>query len=163
MVKAPSGALALIPSAGPPSSSALVAASGPGFMSGPNAAVDYLMNKLGGVVPVPAAPQGMHVEELEINEYPELARAKGVTRDIRTQIEDRYGVKVVLKGQYIPPNTPVPMGARKLFVETSGANKNSVLRAKREVFESVEEVAIRTLNIPEDRLRKQTKRIRRNI
>jgi hypothetical protein len=131
-------------------------------MSGPNAAVDYLMNKLGGVVPVPAAPQGMHVEEFEINEYPELARAKGVTRDIRTQIEDRHGVRVVVKGQYIPPNTPVPLGARKLFVEVSGPNKNSVLRAKRDVFESVEEVAIRTLNIPEDRLRPK-KRIRKNI
>ena len=160
-VKAPSGALAILPSTSS-SSTAIVASSAGGFLSGPNAAVDYLMNKLGGVVPVPAAPQGMHVEEFEINEYPELARAKGVTREIRTQIEDRHGVRVVVKGQYIPPNTPVPSGARKLFVEISGSNKNNVLRAKREVFESVEEVAIRTLNIPEDRLRSR-KRIRRNF
>ena len=160
-VKAPSGALALIPSATSGSSNtALVASSG--FLPGPNAAVDYLMNKLGGVVPVPAAPQGMHVEEFEINEYPELARAKGVTREVRTQIEDRHGVRVVMKGQYIPPNTPVPLGARKLFVEISGPNKNSVLRARNDVFESVEEVAIRTLNIPEDRLRPK-KRIRKNF
>jgi ATP-dependent RNA helicase DDX46/PRP5 len=161
MVKAPSGALALVSSTNT-SSSALVKSSGPGFLSGPNATVDYLMNKLGGVVPVPAAPQGMHVEIFEINEYPELARAKGVTRDIRTQIEDRHGVRVVVKGQYIPPDSPVPLGARKLFVEISGPNKNSVVRAKRDVFQSVEEVAIRTLNIPEDRLRPK-KRIRMNI
>jgi hypothetical protein len=71
-------------------------------------------------------------------------------------------VRVVVKGQYIPPDTPVPLGARKLFAEISGPNKNSVVRAKRDVFQSVEEVAIRTLNIPEDRLRPK-KRIRMNI
>ena len=121
--------------------------------SGPSATTAYLMNKLGGVVPVTPAPAGSLAEELEINDYPELARAKGIARDLRQQVEDRYGVRVQIKGQYSAPGQAIPAGARKLFIEVSGSNRNSVVRAKKEMFDSVEEWAIKTLNIPEDRLK----------
>jgi len=152
MVKAPSGALALVA----PKSAIAIAGSLTGGQ--PNATVDYLMNKLGGIVPVQPAPVGMIVEEFEINDYPEMARAKGVTRDVRQQVEDRHNVRVVVKGQYFSPNTIIPHGGRKLFVEISGQNKNSVMRARKEIFDSVEEVAIKTLNIPEERLKPRLKK-----
>jgi hypothetical protein len=116
------------------------------------------MKNLGGVVPVTPAPMGVAVEELEINDYPELARAKGVTRDTRLQLEEQFGVKIAMKGQYFGPGQTIPVGGRKLFVEISGANKNAVLRARKAVFESVEQWAIKTLNIPEEMLRPKKKR-----
>ena len=125
-----------------------------------SATVTYFLTKMGGVVPVTPAPAGSQSMELEINDYPEMARAKGVTRDFRLQVEERHGVKVQLKGQYLDPAKPVPAGARKLFVEISGPNNNAVSRAYKEIFESVETIAIKTLNIPEDRLK--GKRRRRN-
>jgi ATP-dependent RNA helicase DDX46/PRP5 len=155
-VKTASGALALIPSSSAGGGTLAIAGSLSG--GGPNATLDYLINKLGGIVPVQPAPVGMIVEEFEINDYPDIARAKGVTRDVRMQIEERHNVRVVVKGQYFAPNAIVPPGARRLFVEISGQNKNSVARARKEVFDSVEEVAIKTLNIPEDRLKPRLKK-----
>ena len=128
-----------------------------------SAATQYFLTKMGGVVPVPAAPAGQLAEELVINDYPELARAKGVTRDFRAQVEDRYNVRVQVKGQYIAPGQTVPPGARKLFVEISGAVRSNVLRAKKEIFDNVEEVAIKTLNIPEERLKPRRKRIKPTV
>lgn len=127
-----------------------------------SAATQYFLTKMGGVVPVPAAPQGQLAEEFELNEYPEMARAKGVTRDFRMQLEDRYNVKIQLKGQYIAPGQPVPPGARKLFVEISGSVRANLVRAKKEIFDNVEEVAIKTLNIPEERLKPRKKRFKPN-
>ena len=133
---------------------------GPG---GPSATTQYFLKKMGGVVPVPPAPAGLISEEFEINEYPELARAKGVTRDFRVQLEDRYNVRISLKGQYIESGSVVPPGARKLFVEISGTTKHQVLKAKKDIFDSVEEWAIKTLNISEERLKPKRRRRSQNF
>ena len=130
-------------------------------LAGPKSTqISYLMGRLGGVVPVPPPPAGSLVEVLEINEYPEVARVRGLTREQRTQIEDRHNVKVQMKGQHIAPGLPVPAGARKLFVEISGSNRNAVMRAKKDVFDAIEECAIRSLNIPEALLQRKSKRRR---
>ena len=136
----------------------LAVAGSVGMNASTSATTQFFLTKMGGVVPVTPAPSGSISMEFELNDYPEEARAKGITRSFRQQIEDRYGVKVQLKGQYLDPKTAPPPGARKLFVEISGPNKNNVARAHKEVFESVEEVAIKTLNIPEDRLKPRRKR-----
>ena len=112
---------------------------------------------MGGVVPVTLPPANSQSMEFEINDYPEIARAKGVTREFRSQLEDRVGVRVNLKGQYVELGKAVPPGGRKLFVEISGSNRASVQRAYNEVRANVEEIAIKTLNIPEDRLRPKKK------
>lgn len=122
-------------------------------------ASSYLMSRLGGVVPVGPPPVGSLVEIFEINDYPEAARMKGLTRDTRQSLEDGLGVRIQMKGQYIAPNQPIPPGARKLFYEISGTNKNSVTRAAKEVFNSVERCAIKTLNIPEARLAPKRRKI----
>lgn len=140
-------------------SSELALAYGSGTsLNGPSATTQYFLTKMGGVVPVPPAPAGLISEVIEINDYPELARARGVARDFRLQLEDRYNVRISLKGQYIDPGSVVPPGARKLFVEISGATRNQVLKAKKEVFDSVEEWAIKTLNISEERLKPKRRR-----
>ena len=125
--------------------------------SSSSATIQYFLTKMGGVVPVTAAPAGSNAMEFEINDYPEVARARGITRSFRQQIEDRYGVKLQLKGQFLDPKAAPLPGARKLFIEISGPNRNVVARAHKEAFEEIEEVAIKTLKIPEDRLRKRRK------
>ena len=126
--------------------------------TGPVGASSYLMTKLGGVVPVPPAPRGALVEEFEINEYPEAARLKGLPRDLRIQLEEKLNVRIQTKGQYIAPKAVVPPGARKLFIEISGPNRNNLIRARKEVFDAIEEVAIKSLNIAPERLLPRKKR-----
>lgn len=158
---AASSALALVPAK--PAGGMELALSGSVGPSGVSASTQFFLTKLGGVVPVTPAPAGMASEEFEINDYPEMARAKGVSRDLRSQVEDRYNVRVSIKGQYIDPKQAVPAGARKLFIEVSGSNRNSVMRAKKDIYDTVEDVAIKTLNIPEDKLRPRKKRRTTNI
>ena len=122
-----------------------------------SAATKFFLQNMGGVVPVTLPPANSQSMEFEINDYPEIARAKGVTREFRSQLEDRVGVRVNLKGQYVELGKAVPPGGRKLFVEISGSNRASVQRAYNEVRANVEEIAIKTLNIPEDRLRPKKK------
>ena len=105
------------------------------------------------------APPGMLAEIVELNDYPELARQKGLTRENRIQIEERHGVKIQTKGQYIATGQPIPPGARRLFIEISGLTRAAIAKGRKDVYDAVEEVAKRTLNIPEERLKRKRKRI----
>ncbi len=153
----PVGSSAIVPLNGQSTSAGteIALAGTVGASASTSATTQYFLTKMGGVVPVTPAPIGSQTMEFEINDYPELARAKGVTREFRTQLEERHGVKIQIKGQYLEPGKPIPPGARKLFVEISGNNRNAIARAHKEIFDNVEDVAIKTLNIPEDRLRKK--------
>jgi hypothetical protein len=91
---------------------------------------------------------GSFVEELEINDYPQIARQKVSVREPLLQIEELTGAKVQIKGQYFASNAKVPEGGRKLYVECVGPTAVAVQKAKHEVHKMVEALAIRTLNIP---------------
>jgi len=91
---------------------------------------------------------GSFVEELEINDYPQIARQRVTTREPLLQIEELSGAKVQIKGQYFPSNARIPEGGRKLYVECVGPTAVSVQKARHEVLKMVEALAIRTLNIP---------------
>jgi len=89
---------------------------------------------------------GQHLEELEINDYPQVARQKASHREPLLQIEEMTGCKVWVKGQYFAGK--MPEGAKKLYVEIIGPTAMAATKAKYEVHKMMEALAIRTLNIP---------------
>jgi len=93
-------------------------------------------------------PAGMHSDELEINDYPQIARQKITHREPLVAIEEMTGAKVQVKGQHFASGARMPEGAKKLYVEIIGPTQVSVLKAKHEVYKMMEALAIRTLNIP---------------
>lgn len=101
---------------------------------------------LSGVGPV--APQGMAMDELEINDYPTIARQKISHKEPLLAIEEMTGAKCQVKGQYFAANHKLPEGARRLYVEVVGPTVISVQKAKQEVRRMMEALSIRTLNIP---------------
>mmetsp|Transcript_47995 Transcript_47995/g.109176 ORF Transcript_47995/g.109176 Transcript_47995/m.109176 type:complete len:1407 (+) Transcript_47995:230-4450(+) len=96
----------------------------------------------------PITPLGMASDELDINDYPQIARQKISHRDPLNAIEEMTGAKVQVRGQYFAANAKIPEGARKLYVEIVGPTTISVQKAKHEVRQMMEALAIRTLNIP---------------
>lgn len=93
-------------------------------------------------------PAGMHSDELEINDYPQIARQKITHREPLVAIEEMTGAKVQVKGQHFASGARMPEGGKKLYVEIIGPTQVSVLKAKHEVYKMMEALAIRTLNIP---------------
>jgi ATP-dependent RNA helicase DDX46/PRP5 len=91
---------------------------------------------------------GMFCEELDINDYPQVARQKITHRDPLVAIEEMTGCRVQVRGQHFLPNAKMPEGARKLYVECVGPTSVAAAKAKHEVFKMMEARAIRTLNIP---------------
>jgi len=93
-------------------------------------------------------PAGMCSDELEINDYPQIARQKITHRDPLVAIEEMTGAKLQVKGQHFASAARMPEGAKKLYVEIIGPRQVSVAKAKHEVYKMMEALAIRTLNIP---------------
>ncbi|CAE7199044.1 unnamed protein product [Symbiodinium sp. CCMP2592] len=93
-------------------------------------------------------PAGMCSDELEINDYPQIARQKITHRDPLVAIEEMTGAKLQVKGQHFASAARMPEGAKKLYVEIIGPTQVSVAKAKHEVYKMMEALAIRTLNIP---------------
>ncbi|CAJ1358472.1 unnamed protein product [Effrenium voratum] len=91
---------------------------------------------------------GMHMDELEINDYPQIARQKITHRDPLVAIEEMTGCKLQVRGQHFTSARQMPEGGKKLFVEIVGPTQVAVSKAKNEVFKMMEALAIRTLNIP---------------
>mmetsp|Transcript_105612 Transcript_105612/g.298704 ORF Transcript_105612/g.298704 Transcript_105612/m.298704 type:complete len:228 (+) Transcript_105612:315-998(+) len=96
----------------------------------------------------PLAPMGMIADELEINDYPQIARQKISHKEPLLAIEEMTGAKCQVKGQYFASGTRMPEGARRLYVYIVGPTTVAVQKAKQEVKRMMETLAIRTLNIP---------------
>merc|ERR1711892_375659 len=93
---------------------------------------------------------GMHMEEVDINDYPEIVRKRVTAREPLLNIEEiaGAGTKIQVRGQYFANPAKMPEGARQLYVEIVGPTAKAVRRAKSEVNKMAEALAIRTLNIP---------------
>jgi len=96
----------------------------------------------------PVHPLGYSTDELEINDYPQIARQKISHKEPLLAIEELTGAKCQVKGQYFSASTKLPEGARRLYVEIAGPTVVSVQKAKHEVRRMMEALSIRTLNIP---------------
>jgi len=96
----------------------------------------------------PFVPAGMHMDEFEINDYPQIARQRISHREPLLAIEEISGAKCWVKGQHFADVRKIPDGGRKLYVEIIGPTILSVQKAKQEVHKMMEALAIRTLNIP---------------
>jgi len=96
----------------------------------------------------PLVPAGMHMDEFEINDYPQIARQRISHREPLLAIEELSGAKCWVKGQFFADERKIPEGGKKLYVEIIGPTILSVQKAKQEVRKMMEALAIRTLNIP---------------
>jgi len=82
----------------------------------------------------------VYEEEVEINDYPQIARVKVMKRDALPQdLLDNSDVVWTLKGVYVPPGKKVPEGQRKLYIHIQGSNKLDVTRARAEIIRLLEE------------------------
>lgn len=77
-------------------------------------------------------------EELEINEYPQMARWK-LMREYVKRIEEYANVSISLRGIYVAPKQPVPPNERKLHLLIQGVDPISIRKAKSECLRVLEE------------------------
>lgn len=107
-----------------------------------------IANLLSGNMLTTIAPAGMHADEFEINDYPQVARQQISHREKLDAIHELTGAKCQVKGQHFGNKDKLPEGGRLLFVEIIGPTSMAVMKAKNEVKRMMEALAIRTLNIP---------------
>eukprot|EP00917_Polyrhabdina_sp_WS-2016_P006354 GHVP01014103.1.p1 GENE.GHVP01014103.1~~GHVP01014103.1.p1 ORF type:complete len:918 (-),score=176.96 GHVP01014103.1:52-2805(-) len=94
-------------------------------------------------------PSGSIIEELDINDYPDIARSK-LTKTVITQLVSECGCEYVeVKGHYIPPNArPTDVqyaGLERLHVVFAAKSQFPIQSAKREVRNYLESISISTL------------------
>eukprot|EP01118_Nematostelium_gracile_P003346 TRINITY_DN1382_c0_g1_i5.p1 TRINITY_DN1382_c0_g1~~TRINITY_DN1382_c0_g1_i5.p1 ORF type:complete len:778 (-),score=267.91 TRINITY_DN1382_c0_g1_i5:39-2372(-) len=82
--------------------------------------------------------EGLYAE-IEINEYPQMARWKVTNKESTSRIQEMTGCSIVCKGIFVPPGRPVPPGERKLYLQIEGPLKSGVDAAKQEIKEILQE------------------------
>lgn len=92
-------------------------------------------------VAAPVSATAHHLEELEINDYPQNARWKVTRRNALLEVIDRYSVAITTRGLYYGPGKPVPPNQRKLYLAIEGAEEYAVKQAKRELKQMLDEAS----------------------
>jgi len=80
--------------------------------------------------------------EIEINDYPQMARWKVTNREATARIQEFTGTSIVCKGVFVPMGKNPPLGERKLYVLIEGPSKQSVDNAKQEIKGILAEAAL---------------------
>ena len=87
-----------------------------------------------------SAATGSHFEtELEINDFPKLARYKVTQKETIAQIMEMTGAAVTAKGQYAQPGRPLAPGDRKLYLLIEGPSERVVKEGKNYVKQIIEQ------------------------
>ena len=81
------------------------------------------------------------VAELEINDYPQMARQKVISRDSLMAIQEMAQVVIITKGQYYAPGRNPPAGERKLYLLIEGETEDVVKAARKELRRQLGEYA----------------------
>lgn len=82
---------------------------------------------------------GRYFAELEINDFPQLARWKVTHRDTVQQVAELTGCAVIVKGVFVPPGKPVPTAERRIYLSIEGPSDTAVKKAKLELKKVIEE------------------------
>jgi len=79
--------------------------------------------------------------ELEVNDYPQAARQKVMSRDMITGIAELTKAAITAKGSYYPPGRNPPAGERKLYFLIESDNEAAVKAARKELRRTLDEHA----------------------
>ena len=79
--------------------------------------------------------------ELEINDYPQMARQKVMAREVILGISELTKAAITAKGSYFPPGRNPPAGERKLFFLIESDSDANVRAARKELKRSLDEHA----------------------
>ncbi|XP_026189640.1 uncharacterized protein LOC34617984 [Cyclospora cayetanensis] len=94
---------------------------------------------------------GNFVDELEINDYPQVARYKLTQKELMSRIMEETGAVLYVKGQHVEPalkhRTQLAPGVKFLHVEIIAPTPIQVQRARHAVYELVESIALKSLNL----------------
>ena len=79
--------------------------------------------------------------ELEINDYPQMARQKVMAREVILGISELTKAAITAKGSYFPPGRNPPAGERKLYFLIESDSDANVRAARKELKRSLDEHA----------------------
>ncbi|CAH0473298.1 unnamed protein product [Peronospora belbahrii] len=82
------------------------------------------------------------VEELEINDYPQLARWKVTQKEASDSVAELTGAAVITRGSYIPAGRKPNPSERKLYLAIEGSSQSSVIEARRELQRILDETTL---------------------
>jgi len=89
-------------------------------------------------------PSDYFSEDLEINDYPQMARWRVTRKEALQGITEWTGASITTKGAYVQPGRNPPPGERKLYLCIEGPDANSVRMAKIELVRILDETEITT-------------------
>ncbi|CAF2772789.1 unnamed protein product [Rotaria sp. Silwood2] len=85
-------------------------------------------------------------EELEINDFPQNARSKILSKETRTHICEYADVDISVHGQYFPNNKEVTQGDRKLYLHIESSTAYGLQLAKEEITRLIKEEMMKMQN-----------------
>jgi len=84
--------------------------------------------------------------DLEINDYPQVARNKVTNRDFLGMIQDLTNCTVSIRGTFVEPGKKVHAGQKKLRLHIVGENDYNVRSAYKEIQKNLDDVAANAMN-----------------
>jgi len=85
---------------------------------------------------------GAFSDEVEINDYPQMARWRVTRKDALQAITEFTSAAITTRGSYYPPGKIITGGDRKLFLFIEGSDANSVKLAKTEILRILDETEL---------------------
>lgn len=85
-------------------------------------------------------------EELEINDFPQIARWKVTSKEALAQICEYSEAAITVRGSFIPQGKEAKEGERKLYLAIEATNELAVQKAKKEITRLIKDELIRLQN-----------------
>jgi len=101
-----------------------------------------------GMLLAPPLASQRHVSELEINDFPQMARWKVTHRDSIQAIQEWTKAAIITKGAYYPPGRNPPAGERKLYLRIEAETADGLKAARKELKRILQEQS--AMSAPDD-------------
>jgi hypothetical protein len=85
---------------------------------------------------------GIFTEELEINDYPQMVRARVQSRDFLTSIGEITNCKIQVKGTFFEVGARPPSGHRRLYLYVESVSKHEAASAIKEIKRTIEDLIL---------------------